>query len=61
LGIPIRHDRIYPVHLAEDSDDYARPLQLLAKSIAFADPISGETMRFTSARQLCWSGDAPDS
>jgi len=61
LGMPIRHDQIYPVHLAEDSDDYARPLQLLAKSIAFADPISGEIMRFTSARSLGWSGDAPNS
>jgi tRNA pseudouridine32 synthase/23S rRNA pseudouridine746 synthase len=46
--------------LAEASDDYAKPLQLLAKSIAFADPISGEMMRFTSARTLDWSGVGPD-
>jgi tRNA pseudouridine32 synthase/23S rRNA pseudouridine746 synthase len=52
LGIPIRHDQIYPAHLAENSDDYAKPLQLLAKSIAFRDPLSGEPRSFTSARAL---------
>ena len=52
LGIPIYNDRIYPKLLAENSDDYAKPLQLLAKSIAFRDPISGEPRSFTSARTL---------
>jgi tRNA pseudouridine32 synthase/23S rRNA pseudouridine746 synthase len=52
LGLPIRHDQIYPTHLAENSDDYAKPLQLLAKSIAFVDPVSGEPRRFTSPRIL---------
>ncbi len=52
LGIPICNDRIYPVHLAENTDDYARPLQLLAKSIAFADPFTGERREFTSPRAL---------
>jgi len=52
LGLPIRHDQIYPNHLPEDSDDYAKPLQLLAKSIAFLDPITGERREFTSARTL---------
>ena len=52
LGIPIRHDQIYPFHLAENTDDYAKPLQLLAKSIAFRDPISGQQRKFTSAREL---------
>ena len=54
LGIPICHDQIYPVHLPENTDDYRRPLQLLAKSLAFTDPISGEALRFTSARTLAW-------
>jgi len=52
LGIPIRHDQIYPHHLAENTDDYAKPLQLLAKSLAFRDPLNGELRRFTSARTL---------
>ncbi len=52
LGIPICHDQIYPVHLAENTDDYTKPLQLLAKSIAFPDPISGEPRSFTSPRTL---------
>lgn len=52
LGIPIRHDQIYPTHLPEDSDDYTKPLQLLAKSIAFSDPITGERREFSSARRL---------
>jgi len=52
LGIPIRHDQIYPTHLPENSDDYGRPLQLLAKSIAFVDPLSGQQRNFASARTL---------
>ena len=52
LGLPILHDRIYPSLLAENSDDYSKPLQLLAKFIAFPDPITGEQRRFTSEREL---------
>jgi tRNA pseudouridine32 synthase/23S rRNA pseudouridine746 synthase len=52
LGMPICHDQIYPVHHAENTDDYTKPLQLLAKSIAFPDPISGEPRSFTSPRTL---------
>jgi tRNA pseudouridine32 synthase/23S rRNA pseudouridine746 synthase len=52
LGIPIRHDQIYPTHLPENTDDYTKPLQLLAKSLAFQDPISGEQRSFTSERTL---------
>lgn len=52
LGIPIRHDQIYPTHLPENSDDYTKPLQLLAKSIEFTDPMTGEARRFSSLRTL---------
>ena len=52
LGIPLRHDQIYPTHLAEDTDDYSKPLQLLAKSLTFQDPISGELRSFASERTL---------
>ena len=56
LGIPIRHDQIYPDYLPENTDDYTKPLQLLAKSIAFRDPLSGEPSCFTSARTLLLDG-----
>ena len=52
LGIPLRHDQIYPVHLPENSDDYTKPLQLLAKSIAFKDPVTAESRLFASKRRL---------
>ena len=52
LGLPIRHDQIYPTHLPENSDDYTKPLQLLAKSIAFRDPLTGSERSFVSARTL---------
>jgi tRNA pseudouridine32 synthase/23S rRNA pseudouridine746 synthase len=52
LGMPIVGDRMYPALLPADSDDHARPLQLLARSIAFADPFSGQSRRFDSAREL---------
>ena len=52
LGMPICHDRIYPTLLAENTDDYTKPLQLLAKAIAFRDPISGEQRNFRSAKTL---------
>ena len=57
LGVPIVNDRIYPVLQAPDSTlpDFSAPLQLLARSIAFRDPVSGQQRRFESARSLaCW-------
>ena len=56
LGLPIRHDAIYPDLLPEGSDDFERPLQLLAKSLAFIDPLSGEPRRFESPRSLALPG-----
>lgn len=52
LGMPILNDAIYPRLLPEGADDFERPLQLLAKSLAFRDPLSGEERRFESARTL---------
>lgn len=52
LGMPIAGDRMYPSLLPANTDDHARPLQLLARSIAFIDPISGQSRRFDSAREL---------
>lgn len=53
LGLPIVNDQIYPVHQAELAEnDYSRPLQLLARSLSFTDPVSGQARRFASLRQL---------
>ena len=48
LGLPIMGDGIYPTLTPEGQVDYANPLQLLAKTIAFTDPITGEELLFES-------------
>ena len=54
LGIPIRHDQIYPVltPYQEYDLDFSKPLQLLAKEIHLKDPITGERRAFISQRTL---------
>jgi tRNA pseudouridine32 synthase/23S rRNA pseudouridine746 synthase len=51
LGLPIVNDGIYPA-LTPEGADYTRPLQLLAHSIAFTDPVTGAPRQFTSQRTL---------
>ena len=48
LGLPILNDRMYPPVENTPADDYHSPLQLLAKSIAFTDPVTGEARQFES-------------
>jgi tRNA pseudouridine32 synthase / 23S rRNA pseudouridine746 synthase len=48
LGLPILNDRMYPPVADTPDDDYNLPLQLLAKSIAFDDPITGQARQFES-------------
>jgi tRNA pseudouridine32 synthase/23S rRNA pseudouridine746 synthase len=52
LGMPICNDAIYPELLPEGDQDFERPLQLLAKGLAFRDPITGIRREFKSARAL---------
>jgi tRNA pseudouridine32 synthase/23S rRNA pseudouridine746 synthase len=52
LGLPIVGDGIYPTLTPEGSADYSLPLQLLAASIAFTDPITGQARHFESAQKL---------
>lgn len=53
LGIPIVNDPIYPKLLPYALEpDYSRPLQLLARSLEFTDPISGRLQRFESRHRL---------
>lgn len=56
LGLPIEGDRIYPVlRPVEDEVDFSRPLQLLAREIAFTDPISGQPRKFVTSLKLAGS------
>lgn len=53
LGLPIVNDQIYPVHQPELAEnDYRRPLQLLARTLEFKDPVSGQARRFDSGLRL---------
>lgn len=52
LGIPIINDAFYPDALPCKGDDMSQPLQLLAKAIAFRDPVSGKAHYFESKREL---------
>jgi tRNA pseudouridine32 synthase / 23S rRNA pseudouridine746 synthase len=52
LGIPIINDAFYPHALPCKADDVSAPLKLLARSIAFQDPLSGEKRYFESRREL---------
>jgi len=54
LGAPIVNDTFYPVALPCKGDDFQSPLQLLARSIAFDDPLSGQPRSFSSAFSLDW-------
>lgn len=52
LGIPILNDGFYPVALPCKGDDFSAPLKLLARSLRFVDPVTGEERHFDSQRQL---------
>lgn len=53
LGIPITNDEMYPELLPQRAaDDFSRPLQLLARSISFVDPLTGQPRCFESRREL---------
>ncbi|WP_332848599.1 RluA family pseudouridine synthase [Massilia sp. S19_KUP03_FR1] len=52
LGAPILNDAFYPVPLPCKGDDFSAPLQLLARSIGFDDPLTGVARRFFSERSL---------
>jgi tRNA pseudouridine32 synthase/23S rRNA pseudouridine746 synthase len=54
LGIPIRHDQIYPIltPYQEYDLDFSKPLQLLAKEICFKDPVTGRDRVFISQRRI---------
>ena len=52
LGVPILGDPFYPELRDVALDDFATPLQLLARELAFPDPADGRRRHFTSRRTL---------
>ena len=54
LGVPILGDPFYPEvrRGPNDPDDYSQPLQLLAQSLAFDDPLTGQRRHFQSRLRL---------
>lgn len=52
LGLPIVGDGIYPNLLPARAGDTRWPLQLLARAVAFTDPVDGSARQFTSQRTL---------
>ncbi|MEX5256097.1 pseudouridine synthase [Kocuria arenosa] len=57
LGIPVRHDPLYPEVRPIGAEDPGRPLQLLARRIALVHPVTGEPLVLESRRALM-PGDA---
>lgn len=57
LGIPIEGDQFYPMVLRgpDAPEDFSQPLQLLAQSVRFTDPITGQTREWTSGLRLTLS------
>lgn len=61
LDIPIAHDEMYPDLLpCRRDDDFSQPLQLLARTISFVDPFTGQQRCFHSQRHLSMVGPPPD-
>lgn len=48
LGLPIVGDDLYPNIVSRDFDDCSHPLQLVARSLRFTDPITGVERLFVS-------------
>ena len=54
LGLPLEGDLFYPTVLRgpDEDEDFSQPLQLLAHSVTFTDPVTGQAREFHSALQL---------
>ncbi len=56
LGLPLRNDPFYPVVNDAPEGDYSRPLQLLARSLEFVDPVTSGPRVFESQQRLILQG-----
>lgn len=52
LGMPVTNDRLYPEALPDALEEFTAPLKLLARSVAFRDPLTGRERYFESERNL---------
>jgi tRNA pseudouridine32 synthase/23S rRNA pseudouridine746 synthase len=52
LGLPICNDSLYPDVVEVAPDDFSRPMQLLAHSLEFRDPVGALHREFVSRRKL---------
>jgi tRNA pseudouridine32 synthase / 23S rRNA pseudouridine746 synthase len=52
LGWPIVHDNYYPELQPKSADDFAQPLQLLAKELRFIDPLTQQARVFSCDANL---------
>jgi len=52
IGFGILNDRYYPELQPESVDNFDAPLQLIARSLKFRDPVSGREREFVSERVL---------
>jgi tRNA pseudouridine32 synthase/23S rRNA pseudouridine746 synthase len=52
LGLPIVNDSLYPNVIDVAPDDFSGPLQLLAHTLEFDDPLSGARRTFVTRRSL---------
>lgn len=52
LGLPLRYDTFYPEVQHAATDDFSKPLQLLAKQLSFRDPVSKVFFNFSSEQEL---------
>lgn len=48
LGLPIVGDDFYPRIQTRPYDDFSQPLELVARTLRFTDPITGESREFVS-------------
>ena len=56
MGLPIVGDQFYPSvqRGPHEAEDFSNPLRLLARAIAFTDPVTGEQRAFQSQQALVW-------
>jgi tRNA pseudouridine32 synthase / 23S rRNA pseudouridine746 synthase len=52
IGLPIAGDPVYPDIVDVAADDFSTPLQLLAHTLEFDDPLTGAPRQFVSERDL---------
>jgi tRNA pseudouridine32 synthase/23S rRNA pseudouridine746 synthase len=58
LGLPILGDPLYPIVIDIAQDDFTQPLQLLAHSLEFDDPVTGNRRQFESKRRITAHNEA---